>query len=366
LILTFFRCRNFRNLQPLDWALPTGLLVVTGANGAGKSNLLEALTVFGNLTSFRSSAPRLWISHGQTSYFLRGQVQGEGGGFLLEQQGHLAKGFTRELRKSGRKVPPAEYLPLFPVAALSAADGDLVLGGPEHRRRFLDRLAFLLQPATLDLLLRYRRALRQRNKLLQEGQGGEALAAFERELAQAGAALVTHRQAALKLLQQAFQEELEELPWLLPKPLLRYHEGEGSAASAAGDAHQLLLLLRRYRPQELARGHTLVGPHRHDLLITLQGRPAREQLSAGQAKLLATALRLAAVRVATHRRGEAPLVAFDDVDAELDKDNLGHLLRRLSCLGPQVVLSTAHPEVLLPLLPEATVVRLAGGAFVNQ
>jgi DNA replication and repair protein RecF len=107
-----------------------------------------------------------------------------------------------------------------------------------------------------------------------------------------------------------------------------------------------------------------VGPHRHDLCITLQGRPAREQLSAGQVKLLATALRLATVRVAAERRGVAPLLVFDDVDAELDGETLGRLLRRLGSATAQAVLSTAHPEVVVPRLGEATVVAVREGTVV--
>lgn len=360
--LTSLRCRNFRNLAHLDWSIPQGMVVLVGPNGAGKSNILEAIAVLGNLTSFRPGAPRSWVRHGEAFYLLRGELAGAGA-CVLEQQGRLGKGLYRELLRNGRRIPPAEYLALFPVATCSAADQELVVGSPEHRRRLLDRLTFHLAPATLDLLLRFRRALRQRNALLAASTPApQALAAFERELAHTGAALVAQRLAACELLQRALEEELAHLGWLLPKPVLRYHAPEGLAAAAA--ASELLAQYRRSRPQELARGHTLVGPHRHDLCITLQGRPAREQLSAGQVKLLATALRLATVRVAAERRGVAPLLVFDDVDAELDGETLGRLLRRLGSATAQAVLSTAHPEVVVPRLGEATVVAVREGTVV--
>lgn len=364
MILTSFRCRNFRNLAQLDWYPPQGMVLLVGPNGAGKTNLLEAITVLGNLTSFRSGKPQSWVRHGEAGYLLRGELVGSSGPVVLEQQGRLGKGLYRQLFRSGRRVSPAEYLTLAPVAACSAADQELVLGTPEHRRRLLDRLTFHLAPTTLDLLLRFRRALRQRNALLAAHHPApETFAAFERELAQTGAAIVAHRLTACTLLQQALEQELTSLGWLLPKPVLRYHAPEGLEAAAA--ASELLAQFRRSRPQELTRGHTLLGPHRHDLCITLQGRPAREQLSAGQVKLLATALRLAALRVATERRGLVPLLVFDDVDAELDGATLRRLLGRLATAANQTMLSTAHPEVVVPLAANATVITVRDGKLFS-
>lgn len=253
---------------------------------------------------------------------------------------------------------PLEYLPVLPVAAFSALDEQLILGGPELRRRFLDRLAFQLRPATLDLLLRYRRALRQRNTLLQQGKTGETLEAFDRELAQVGTQLILARLSALEALQIFLEEELASLGWLFSKPVFHYHSQDGLAASAAAGDYQFLTTLRRWRRQEQVRGCTLVGPHRDDLKILLQGRPAREQLSAGQAKLLATALRLAAVAVTRVKRKVAPLLVFDDVDAKLDGQVLARLLPRIAAMGGQAILSTAHPEMVLGRLPDATVVKV--------
>lgn len=362
MILTHFRCRHFRSFTDLAWDPPQGLVVVSGPNGAGKTNLLEALSVLGNLTSFRPGSPASWVRHGEHQFLLHGQIRGEGSSLALEQQARLGKVLHRLLLRGGRRVRASEYLTLFPVATFSAYDRELLLGGPEHRRRLLDRLAFQLHPPFLDLLLRYRRALRQRNAALASGQTA-SLEAFDRELARLGSQLVATRLATLTLLEEALHRELLLLGWLSPRPILRYHAPEGLAAPANGGEQFFLSQLRRFRGHELAQGHTLVGPHRHDVRITLSGRPARELLSAGQVKLLATALRLAAVAVTTGKRNVAPLVTFDDVDAELDRAALGRLLTRLTALAPQVVVSTAHPEVVLPCCPEATVLPMEGGTL---
>ncbi|MCS7182709.1 MAG: DNA replication and repair protein RecF [Thermoanaerobaculum sp.] len=364
MILVGFSCRFFRSFSHFTWSPPPGLAVLAGPNGAGKSNLLEALAVFGNLSSFRPGPPASWVQHGQQGFYLKGELRGPLGFFVLEQEARLGHTLQRALRRSGRRLVPAEYLTLFPVATFSSHDRELILGPPQTRRRFLDRLAFHLQPQHLDVHWRFRRALRQRNAALSGGHR-EALDAFEGELARWALQLVESRLFALRQLTTALEAELERLGWLLPKPLLRYHAPEGLAASTGGE-QDLRHTLRRSRPLELARGHTLVGPHRHDVAVTLSGRPARELLSAGQVKLLATALRLAAVVVTTSRRKVAPLVVFDDVDAELDGGVLTPLLQRLAALAPQVVVSTAHPEVVLPRFPEATVLPMQEGRPVGE
>lgn len=365
MILTHLLCRHFRSFTELSWAPPRGLVVVAGPNGAGKSNLLEAIAVLGNLTSFRPGPPASWVHHGQQGFLLRGQVTAGSSLLVLEQHSRLQKTLHRVLYRGGRQVRPAEYLALFPVATFSGHDRDLILGAPEHRRRLLDRLAFQLHPPFLDVLLRYRRALRQRNAALAQRQTA-SLDAFDRELARLGSQVVAARLTTLRVLVETLGEELSRLGWLGPKPVLRYHAAEGLAASADGGEQLFLSQLRRFRGHELARGHTLVGPHRHDVCITISGRPARELLSAGQVKLLATALRLASVAVTAGKRMVAPLVTFDDVDAELDRAVLGRLLARLAGLAPQVVVSTAHPEVVLPCCPEAAVVRMEGGTLAGK
>ena len=115
------------------------------------------------------------------------------------------------------------------------------------------------------------------------------------------------------------------------------------------------------RRRDRFRGHTSVGPHRHDLAISVGGAPARQALSAGQGKLLATALKLAAVMVLDRVRGQSPMVVFDDADAELDAAALQRLLGRLSLRG-QSMLSSAHEEMLRPHLAGAAVWRMHAGS----
>jgi len=352
---------GFRNLAPQELEVRAGLTVVVGPNGSGKTNLLEALAVFGNLASFRPGPALAWVQRGASGFTLAGTVGRGGATVELRQDARAGRTLGRTLFRGARRLGAAEYLELFPVAALSGHDRQLVWGAPEDRRRFLDRLCFHLHPEALEVLQRYRRALRQRNALLAGVGREEEFDAFEHDLAFLGARIVGFRQAAVAGLERHVGAELEALGWSLPRPVLRYNSPDGVAvAEPATLAARLRAALVASRRRERARGHTAVGPHRHDLVLTVQGTPAREVLSAGQGKLLATALKLTAMALLGEVRGRTPTVVFDDVDAELDAAVLRRVLGRLQGDG-QALLSSAHEEMVLSRLGAGTVWRMRAG-----
>jgi DNA replication and repair protein RecF len=355
---------GFRNLAAQELQFRPGLTVVVGPNGSGKTNLLEALAVFGNLASFRPGPSVAWVQRGGRAFTLAGTVERAGALVELRQEARAGRSLGRGLFRGARRLGAAEYLDLFPVTTLSGHDRQLVWGTPEDRRRFLDRLCFHLHPEALPVLQRYRRALRQRNALLVGGGRDEEFEAFEHDLAFLGARVVAFRQASVAGLERHLGQELEALGWSLSRPLLRYTSPDGVAvAEPATLAARLRAALAASRRRERARGHTAVGPHRHDLVLTVQGAPAREVLSAGQGKLLATALKLTAMALLFEVRGQAPTVVFDDVDAELDAAVLRRVLGRLEG-GGQALLSSAHEEMVLPRLAAGTVWRMQAGTVV--
>ena len=345
---------GFRNLATQELAFAPGLTVIVGPNGSGKTNLLEAVAVYGNLASFRPGPALALVRRGERGFSLAGAIERGGSGIELRHEARVGRTLGRALFRGARRLGAAEYLTLFPVTALSGHDRELVWGAPDDRRRFLDRLCFHLHPEALGVLQRYRRVLRQRNALLVGGGREEEFDAFEHDLAQLGARVVAFRLEAVAGLERHVGEELEALGWSLARPVLRYTSPDGVAvAEPATLAARLRAALVGSRRRDRARGHTAVGPHRHDLALTVQGAPAREVLSAGQGKLVATALKLTAMALLGEVRGRVPTVVFDDVDAELDAAVLRRVLGRLQERA-QAVLSSAHEEMVLP--------RLAGGA----
>lgn len=326
------------------------MTLLGGANGAGKSNLLEAVAVLGNLASFRPASPAHLVAWGSPGYSLGAVVARAGSEVEIRQDARLGRHLGRSLWRGSRRLATGEYLQLCPVAALSSHDRALVVGEPEQRRRFLDRLVFHLQPAALRLLQQYRRALRQRAELLAGGGDAVTLEAFERLLASCGARLVELRLLALHALGRQLEHELERLGWPTARPQVRYHAPDGlGSPDAAHIGARFLSALARLRRVDAQQRRTSVGPHRHDLAIAVGGAPAREALSAGQAKLLAVALRMAALGVLEQRLGSSPVVVFDDVDAELDASALARVLARLAGRA-QVLISSARPEIVRPLL----------------
>lgn len=352
---------GFRNLHAQQLAFPDGLVAVLGANGAGKTSLLEAVAVLGNLASFRPGTPLSWVQQGAGGFQLAGVVARAGAQLDLTVTARAGRRLHRQLFRGGRRLAAAEYLSLFPVIAFSSADRQLIWGGPEERRRFLDRLSFYLRPETYLVLQSYRQALRQRNAALQRDASDAELAAFEQQLAVLGSRLVELRLAALSPLEEALMQELAALEWAHPRPILRYNDTDGATpGSPAEVAGRLRLFLARSRRRERRRAHTLVGPHRHDVEIVLAGAPAREVVSAGQGKLLATALKLAAMAVVERMRSQTPMVVFDDVDTELDASALARVVERLAKRGAAVV-SSAHEAMIAPCLAGATVWQIRAG-----
>lgn len=345
--------------------VPAGVIAVIGDNGVGKTNLLEAVTIFGNLQSFRPGAPANWFRHGASEFVLAGTVDRDGSEVDVRQEARIGRAVQRRLWRGARRLGAAEYLDLFPVAALSSHDRQIVWGGPDERRKLLDRIAFYARPSSLGVLQRYRRVVRQRNVLLATGGGADAFEAFEADLAGLGAKVVEVRLAAVAELERTLEGELHALGWSLARPNLRYHCPDGLApADPATLAARLRAEYARRRREEKARGHTMVGPHRHDLALTIAGSPAQEVLSAGQGKLMATALRLAAVAVFERARGRMPLVVFDDVDAEFDAGVLHRVFARLG-QARQCFVSSAHEQMVVGRVPVTEVWRIAEGRVVT-
>jgi DNA replication and repair protein RecF len=354
-------CRGFRNLVDQDLAIPSGPTLILGPNGSGKSSLLEAIAVLGNLRSFRTSRLSPLIQRGACSFLLQARLHRGSSTIELRHEVRSQGRIFRLLHRGARRVDPAEYLLALPVAVFAHDDRLLVTGPPEERRRFMDRQAFFLHRQTVDLLQRYRAALHQRNHLLQHPGNDRQLESFEHELAVSGAQIVQARQEALRLVSEALPIELEHLGWHLSLPVLRYHAPDGLAgAEGASLATRMRTNLERSRARDRLRGVTAAGPHRHDLAIHLHGAEAQTAISTGQAKLLATALKLAATSVLQSKGTEVPLVVFDDVDAELDAEVLTALLRRLTTFQ-QVLLSSAHSDMIESRLAGAAVWRLESG-----
>ena len=252
-----FTCRDFRNLGPLEWRPEPGAQVIVGANGAGKTSLLEALYLLATSRSFRGARPAECCRRGAEAFFLEAEVAGERRA-RLGVGWSAASGLERLL--NGKPASPAEHLAVQPVVSWSAADAELLDGPPLGRRRLLDQGVVASRPAALALLARYRQALEQKRRLLAEGLRG--LGPWNELLASAAAELVALRRDFAERLGERLTAILEVSPLELGEVELRYRP---SVDPGEGGAEAVLAGLEAAREEERRQRRPLLGPHRDDV-----------------------------------------------------------------------------------------------------
>ena len=313
--LAHLRLRDFRNFARLDADFTPGFHLLLGNNAQGKTNILEAIYLMATLRSFRGVGGAQMIRHGQTGYFVGGKAVG--------RAAHEIKMYwslrERKLSLDGQPVRKlADYLGALRVVVFCTEDLQLIKGTARARRRFMDLLLSQTHPAYLPLLQRYARALRSRNALLKQRFIDEAsLEGFTHELLKLGAEIVQ------------FRHQLA--PRLSPLVRLAYRR-------ISCDAEELRLEyqpsvkkdfaveLAQARARERAFRSTLVGPHRDDVQLLLNERPAAQFGSEGQKRTLAIALKMAQAEYLSGLHGSPPILLIDDVMGELDLQRRSGLL----------------------------------------
>jgi DNA replication and repair protein RecF len=227
------------------------------------------------------------------------------------------------------------------VIAFGWQDLEIVNGAPGARRDFIDGFAGRLYPGHVAALVRYRQIVARRNHLLQMRESGldERLEPWDEQLAGSGMELIARRRKAAAILQTELGRVFPALSGERHKVEIRYRTALGEATEAA----ELLAALRRARRDEMRRGVTLVGPHRDDLAMELDGIDVRAFGSRGQQRLIALALRLAEVLPVTEAVGTTPVLLLDDALSELDGSVRENVLREIQ--GAEQVFLTS-PEAL--------------------
>ena len=382
LALTDFRSYAEAVLEP-----GSGFVVLTGENGAGKTNILEAVSMLAPGRGLRRATLREMARQGGPGKFaVAAQVSplplagGAGGGSeplddVPEQQPDsptpnpfrkregdfvsIGTGTTsaapdrRKVRINGADASATALSDWLSVLWLTPAMDRLFTGPPSDRRRFLDRLTLALEPGHGRHASRYEAALRARNRLLADTGPLDAdwCAALEVQLGEHGEALAEARARTVAALNEALASEPDE-PFA--KPLLAVegvaHEADLGAALAA------------HRPRERKAGRTLLGPHRDDLAVThaAKAQPA-EQCSTGEQKAMLLALILAHADLVAAKAGRRPILLLDEVAAHLDPVRRAALFERLAAAGGQVWMTGTEPALFTGLPGDASHFRVESG-----
>lgn len=325
--LTRLTIAGVRCLREVELLPCSGLNLLLGPNGSGKTSVLEALYLLGAGKSFRFGAHESVISRGESALRvyaeLRFQGREERVGFERTRQGWLG-------RHNGVRVADlGELATLVPVVCFSPESHELVSGGAETRRRFFDWIVFHVEPDFALAYRRYARLLRQRNALLKRSPAREELAIWTAELADAGEHLAELRMRIFPGFAAAMVRSLAGLLGEMGVAEISHKRGWRDGIPLAERLDGLLA-------RELEVGHTLAGPHRADWSVALGGQAIREQGSRGQQKLVALAAILVAARMYRDRLGHPPVVALDDLVSELDVDHQYRALRECEGLGGQL------------------------------
>ncbi len=347
--------RNFRGYPDASAGFGTGLTVITGANGAGKTNLIEALYFGCTGRSCRTANEREVVRFGEGSTRVVVATESEDGAHELSVG--FAPGEPKRMRVDGADVERMVEVSERPLVSVFLPDRlELIKGAPSLRRAHLDQLVGALWPSRVGTRRAYAQTLAQRNALIARIRSGagsrNSLHSWDQQLAQHGIALMADRRRAVEAVAEPFRRWCADLG-LSGDPAIRYR-----SRSKADTADELAAELRERIGGDLERGFTGHGPHRDDLVTSREGRELRAYGSQGQQRMGLLALLLAERDALTTHRYAPPLLLLDDVMSELDRQRRRALVDLLRATpGQSVITATDLDQV--PGAEEPGVTRLA-------
>ncbi|MBW4538944.1 MAG: DNA replication/repair protein RecF [Myxacorys chilensis ATA2-1-KO14] len=364
--------KHFRNYQDQSVQFTAAKTILIGNNAQGKSNLLEAVELLSSLKSHRTSRDRDLILDGELLSHVSGQLDKDTGSIEL----------AMTLRQNGRRTVALngvslrrqlDFLGTLNMVQFSSLDLDLVRGGPDQRRQWLDSLLVQLEPVYAYVLQQYNQVLRQRNALLKAIQKealqtpSSELALWDAQLAIAGSRVIRRRARVLNRLvpfarswHQAISGSTEVLE-------IRY----ASNVTADEDTPEALQkaflekIQQRSLPEQY-QGTTLVGPHRDEVDFTINQTPARQYGSQGQQRTLVLALKLAELKLIEDVIGEPPLLLLDDVLAELDLNRQNQLLEAIQDRFQTLITSTHLGSFDAQWIKSAQILEVQAGALQQE
>jgi len=385
--ITHLSLTDFRNYESAEIALGDGSNLLIGKNGQGKTNLIEALGYLSTLGSHRVASDQAMIRAGHESAIVRAKLEHDGRVNLAEVQLNRSGANRAQINRSAIKI--RELPRYFSSVLFAPEDLALVRGEPSGRRRFLDELLILRAPRMSGVLADYERVLKQRNTLLKSarssaarGAGLQTLDIWDERLVTLGTQVIEARQSLIAELVPEVLSAYAAIAGHDHEALLTSHlsvlattrdraEVDAAAIPVQHDAltreevtSAFTNALTSVRRAEIERGITLVGPHRDDLVLVLNGLPARSHASQGESWSFALSLKLAAAQVLRRESHSGdPVLMLDDVFAELDESRRGPLAAAGAELE-QVIITAAVLDDVPPALSRF-LIRVSAGHIVQ-
>lgn len=325
MLLNELHILNFKNISEAELFFSPGLNCFIGKNGVGKTNILDAIFHLSLCKSYFNVPDLQNIRHGESFFVLQGRYDREGEDISIYCG--VRKGQKKVLKKNQKTYTRlSEHIGLLPLVMISPEDMILIDGGGEERRRLIDGIISQCDCSYLHHLIRYNKALAQRNSLLKASAGkvldGEMIGIWDEQLAENGEIIMRTRLKFLRDFCKIFQEYYAELSFGREKVELSYK----SSVSEEG----LLKALSAVRERDRLLTYTTVGVHRDDLIMNLGDYSVRKIGSQGQKKTFLTALKLAQYVWLSRMNGTKPLLLLDDIFDKLDADRVGQIVRIVS------------------------------------
>ncbi|MCR9256648.1 MAG: DNA replication/repair protein RecF [Alphaproteobacteria bacterium] len=363
LTVTDFRCYGRARLD-LDTGLDGGMVILTGPNGAGKTNLLEAVSLLTPGKGLRGArSQEIARSAGGGGWGVAAEIDPGDGVPVGLGTGVEPGGERRAVRVDGENASQADLARYLAAVWLTPQMDRLFLDGPGGRRRFFDRLVYGFDTSHAGRVLQYEKALRERSRLLREGQGDAVwLGALETQMAERGVAIAAARRELIRRLNAALVGRGGPFP--VPHLALT-GELEGwldDGMKAADVEDRLIESLAGSRAADAETGGASAGPHRSDVSVTHVAKQVPAAIaSTGEQKALLISIVIAQAELAVAEQGRCPVLLLDEISAHLDEDRRAHLYAALKALGGQVWMTGTDLSLFEALGGDAQFIRIEDG-----
>ncbi|MDG2107145.1 MAG: DNA replication/repair protein RecF [Woeseiaceae bacterium] len=335
-MIQLFRATNFRCLESVEMSFSPRFNLISGVNASGKTSLLEALAYLGRGKSFRGASTGNLIKHGEAEFLLYGEIDADHGAFSVGVKNSID---GLEVRVGGEGTSGTSALAeALPLQIIDPEVHNLISGGPELRRRFLDWVVFHVEHNYLLVWRKYRRVLKQRNAALRSRSAESVIRSWNVEFLELAGLIDQSRKRVLEL----SMDSLHEYGYALLEAPLSFEYQQGWA-----HGKDLAVALEDNLERDFHLGGTQLGPHRGDIKVGYSEHQARKLVSRGQQKLLASAMVLAATETAQASLERPLLLLLDDPAAELDGDSVDRLITSVAALGCQVIATTLDSTALM-------------------
>lgn len=353
---------NFRSYTSLTAEFSPRYNLLVGPNGAGKTNVLEAIFLLATARSHRASRDQELVRWGADMFRVQADVVKAHGTMRVDLA--YERNRRKQLRLNGQlEAKISNLIGRLNVVLFAPEDLQLVKGAPALRRRFLDMELAQVSPAYFHHLQQYQRTLTQRNALLRNGAPASLRAVFDEPLIEHGTELIKRRAAAVAALEPLAADHHLKISGGKEQLTLTYQCGlfEPGTEPPADLADRFRIHLAERQHVEEARGTTVVGPHRDDLQVCLNGHDARQFASQGQQRSAVLSLKLAELAFIAANAGEPPVLLLDDVASELDSARRSLLVQAIAADVQTFITTTGMEDVDRRWLQDGAIFSVGAG-----